>query len=160
MQPHLTPPLGKSTVDRALPSELIPGFGGSGLHIGQSDGNVVDLWGPPEKQEQQNGSTFYVYPKLGLEIEFQDLRIERLFFYRSHAGQYGKSSSPHVDGIRFGAPRSEVLERFGPAISSGEPRKILGEYVRGWLCYSAGVQFEFDKNQKLSLITIFRPEKI
>lgn len=160
MQPHLTPPLGRRIVRRSLPGDLTPGVGGSGLHIGQSEGNVVDLWGLPERQEQHNGSTFYVYPKLGLEIEFQDLRVERLFFYRLRASHNGRSSSPHVDGIRLGAPRSEVLERFGAPISEGESREILGEYVRGWLCYTTGVQFEFDKNQKLALITIFRPEKI
>lgn len=154
----MTPALSRRTATSPLPTDLTPGVGGSGLHIGQSEANVVDVWGHPKKQEQHNGSNFYLYPKLGLEIEFENSRVERLFFYPSGRGQSSRKSLPQVSGIRFGASANQVLERFGPPTSKGEAREVLGQHVRAWLCYSSGIQFEFDKGQKLALITIFRPE--
>jgi hypothetical protein len=104
---------------------------------------------------RQGDSLYLIYTSLAMEVELQKGRVERLFFLRP------RSSSLELrvgsKEIIYGMSRAQILRKFGKLEEQGKGRTIVGKYVRGWLCYPTGVQFEFGKSGKLELITIFRP---
>jgi hypothetical protein len=157
MQSHLTPTLTRGAHARPLPNELEPGFGAPDLHLGQSQGQVIDLWNEPDRKEQLEVSQYFIYDRLKLEVEFQKGRVERLFFFKP-AGSKG-SIEIRRKQVSYGMSRTQLVRKFGKPAEQGKGRTILDKYVRSWISYPTGVQFEFGKNGKLELITIFWPEK-
>lgn len=153
MQSQLSNHPGRTSGRRALSRELCPGVGTDGLFVGQSEGDVRAQSGNPEGEERRKDSLYLVYSQLGIEIEIQRHRVRRLFFFNK-----GKAREVHVGPLTFGASKMRVLEQKGPPTQEGEGRAVLNEYVRGWLYYAQGIQFEFGKGNKLELITIFPPD--
>lgn len=156
MQYQTSSHLEKGPLHRVLPQQLQPGVGFDDLFIGQSEGHVLDLWGEPEQREQLNDSSYLIYKKLGLEVELQEGRVYRLFFFARKGANGGAAVS--VDGITFGTQKRLVTQRLGSPAERG-PGRVLSnrKYVRVWFLYPDGVQFEFGKSGKVQVITIFRP---
>ena len=157
MQSHLTPTLIRSAHARPLPNELEPGFGAPDLRLGQSEGQVIDLWNEPDRKERLEMSHYFLYNRLKLEVEFQKGRVERLFFFKPADSKRGIEILRRQ--VSYGMSWTQIVRKFGKPTEQGKGRTILRKYVRSWTSYPAGVQFEFGKNGKLELITIFWPEK-
>jgi hypothetical protein len=153
MQSQLSNHPGRISGRRALSREICPGVGIDGLFVGQSEGDVRALWGNPENEERRKESLYFVYSQLGIEVEIQRHRVQRIFFFNK-----GKAREVHLGPLTFGVSKMRVLEKKGPPTQEGEGRAVLDKYVRGWLYYAEGVQFEFGKGNKLELITIFSPD--
>src|SRR4051794_2430160 len=102
MQSHLVPLQVAQPTRRSLPRELQAGVGAEELHIRQSDAQVLDLWGNPDKKERIDSSTYFIYRSLNLEVEFRDHRVHRLFFFGS---KNGRNATLSICGIGFGATR-------------------------------------------------------
>lgn len=146
----------KVSTRRRLARELQPGHGFDDLFIGQSEGHVVELWGEPEKREHLRDSSYLIYRKLGVEVELQEGKVYRLFFF-TPKGAKGETTVS-VNGLSFGATKRQVTQQFGSPLERGGGRVLSnGKYFREWFLFSPGVQFEFGKSGKMELITIFDP---
>lgn len=145
----------KSTAQRTLPREIQPGIGFDGLFLGQSEGEVLDLWGEPEGREQIDDSFYFIYKKLALEVEFHNHSVYRLFLFVRRGANRELAS---VGGVGIGATRQRVVRRLGQPAQRAAGRSLSsGKYLRGWFLYPDGVQFDFGKNGKVEVITIFGP---
>lgn len=156
MQPQAVASPEQSRAGRLLPLALKPGFGFEDLFLGQSEGHVLELWGEPDERDQIDESSYFIYRKLALEIELRSGHVYRIFFF---ARKQAKTEIPTaVDGITFGTDKRALVRKFGLPTERGGGRYLSNrKYLRTWLMYSKGVQFEFGKSGKLELITIFEP---
>ena len=155
MQSHLTSTSITETRGQTRPVEIVPGFGANNLFIGQSEGSLIDLWRIPDRKVQHKDSMYFIYKALALEVELCSNRVERLFFYAGHRPKTGLRIAGME--VNFGVSRQHVIQKFGDPERQGNGRTILNKYVRAWLYYPTGIQFEFGKDGKLELMTIFPP---
>ena len=126
------------------------GYGTDQLHLGMLEGQAQKVFGVPAKTARVEQHRFWVYPQLGLDVEFLGGRITGIFFFRKGEENHFISASVALfPNVRFNLTRSEVTKSLGQPIAEA----ILPD-GRSWITF-AGVQLDFDKDARLSRITIY-----
>lgn len=134
---------------------VYPGKGSSSLFIGGTEGDVASLFGQPQSIISKfEGHCNYLYPQLGLEVDFnpQTRLVKALSFHRSQVSGY-RQSSAETDGLTPGVTKRKVLDVLGMPDKSNAGT----ESVRGWLWYQQGIQFDLGEHDVVDVMIIFDP---
>lgn len=141
---------------------LKPGFGCEELHLGQTEQQVVELLGLPEKVTRDlPDSYYYEYRAHGIDLDFGAKREPlKIIFFRSSRNKDALSLSARIGTVRLGSSRSEVLRQFGQPDQSGEGFVLSsGEYKGAWLYFTEGMQFDLDSSEHVETMSISSAEK-
>jgi outer membrane protein assembly factor BamE (lipoprotein component of BamABCDE complex) len=130
---------------------LRAGYGTLELHVGQAPEQVRDLLGQPDEQRGFTEQYFWIYQRLGIDIDFGATRnrVQRLFFYKGGVENH-HTAKVRIDGIIPGSSRQKVINSLGAPERSGR----VGE--KEWLWYSRGVQFDVSDNHVIVIIVFER----
>jgi hypothetical protein len=127
-----------------------PGHGTAQLFLRQTMEQVRALLGSAKKRARKGTHVFWVYPELGVDVEFSGQRVSGLFFFRRREEGHAVTAAVHLHSVRFGAHRNDVISRLGEPLDNGS----LAD-GRTWMLYS-GLQLDFDPEELLARITIFQ----
>ncbi|HZT72652.1 MAG TPA: hypothetical protein VE996_03290 [Terriglobales bacterium] len=138
---------------------VVAGRGTERLALGASPEQVrAGLGAPPKIIEHLPLSYLYVYPDLGIEVDFvvPHGRADVLFFFGDWAGH--RAAAVHAErGIGFGASRDEIVAAWGEPAGSDEPHALERRFHTGWLYYRQGIQFHLDERNRLVIVAVMRP---
>lgn len=135
-----------------------PGFGSQRLHIGQPEREIEALLGSPDSiTDEYRNEYYYNYPQLGLEIDFgrHGGIVKHLFCFKE--GYRGNRRCPMetVHGIRPGDPKAKIVALLGEPMAQGDRRTVsTGDVIPAWFLYATGINFEFDADETVNMITI------
>jgi outer membrane protein assembly factor BamE (lipoprotein component of BamABCDE complex) len=133
-----------------------PGKGSTSLFIGGTEGDVVTLLGQPQSIVSKfEGHRYYLYPQLGLQVDFnpQTRFVKTLAFHRSGVNGYRQSPAETTDGLTPGVTKRKVLDVLGMPNKSNAGT----ESVRAWLWYQQGIQFDLGERDVVDVMIIFDP---
>jgi len=140
---------------------MIPGFGSSLLHRGQTELEVETVLGKRESLTRKfKGQYFYNFPSQGIEVDFgrRGGVVEYLFFFREGFRGNSKSLMFTLENIQPGDPREKVLRVFGRPQAEDQRRPFLGRRtLDAWLHYDAGINFQLGTDDCINMITICAP---
>ena len=138
--------------------ELIPGVGTSDLRLGCSVGEVEALLGSPDQKLEFPGQYFYVYKKIGVDVDFgrPGGPVARLFFYEKGIDGHTTRAPIEIRGLTPGTSMSVVRARLGEPARRGGPVRV-GRRSEEWFYYNSGVQFDFDSHQRVITISVNTP---
>jgi hypothetical protein len=136
--------------------ELTPGIGTADLKVGLPIAKVEGLLGEPDQKLASGDQFFYIYRSRGLDVDFGKSQrgVKRLFFYDVAVEGHTRAPSVRVHGIGFGSSRKGVLEVFGKPDLEGGPVRV-GNRKKSWICYHSGLQFDFDRHDRVRIIVVF-----
>lgn len=135
---------------------VCPGKGSTSLFIGGTEGDVVSLLGQPQSVISKfEGHRYYLYPQLGLQVDFnpQTRLVKALSFHRSRVNGYRQSPAETTDGLTPGITKRKVLDVLGMP----DKGNAGTESVRGWLWYQQGIQFDLGEHDVVDVMIIFDP---
>jgi outer membrane protein assembly factor BamE (lipoprotein component of BamABCDE complex) len=132
------------------------GKGSESLFIGETQTEVVNLLGQPRSISSKfEGHYYYLYPELGLQVDFnpETRKVKTLLFHRDGINGYKQSPAETTGGLSPGVTKRRVLDILGM------PNKgnTGVESVREWFWYQQGIQFDFDEHGIADVMIIFDP---
>ncbi len=140
-----------------------PGYGNDEIRLGRDESQAKAVLGVPDKRiRKHKGHYFYIYKKKGIDLDFgkRGARLKVIFFFQKGVHEHDQARIVTERGIRLGDLRSRVLEVYGKPDETGEPFTLhTGEHFREWFYYSNGIQFRFNKKNKVDEISISRRKK-
>ncbi|MGC2112624.1 MAG: hypothetical protein WA655_24100 [Candidatus Korobacteraceae bacterium] len=139
--------------------DLKPGYGTADLHVGQSGGDVEQVLGGPDEKVSSGEQFYYRYLANGVDVDLGRslARVKRLFFFDTNIEGHSNKAPVLVQGMQFGATRSQIVKRFGAPNLTGGPVRV-GRRMKSWVCYKSGIEFDFDGRDRLVTIIIFDPQ--
>lgn len=117
---------------------------------------------PDRRIRRLEGSYFYVYNALGLDLDFgkRGGKLKKIFFYREGSQGHAGASIRTDRNVEPGDSGSKVLSSYGKPDKQGGPVVLPnGQYSGQWFFYAEGIQFELAPDQKVSVISVCRPTK-
>ena len=102
---------------------------------------------------------YYIYHKLGLQIDFgsADAEVQALFFYLAAVHGYSQSPAETSEGLGPGSSKAKVDAALGRPDKSGGT-KMAGDESE-WFWYKQGIQFDFNRKHTVDVMTIFNPDR-
>lgn len=143
-------------VPRHIDWIICAGKGSTSLFIGETEEDVKNLLGQPQSIISEfEGHCYYLYPKLGLQVDFNPgtRLVKALSFHRNGVNGYRQSPAETLEGLTPGVTKRKVLDTLGTPDKSNA---VVG-HVRGWLWYQRGIQFDFNEHCIVDLMIIFDP---
>jgi len=131
------------------------GKGSESLFIGETEAEVVTLLGQPQSVSKYETHHYYLYPKLGLQVDFnpKTRKAKSLLFHRNGVNGYRQSPAETIEGLSPGAAKRAVLDALG------KPDKTkTGTSAGDWFWYQRGIQFDFDEHGVVNVMIIFDPK--
>lgn len=135
---------------------MYPGKGSKSLFIGARETEIVSLLGQPQSIiSEYEGHYYWLYPKLGLQLDFnpETRKTKALLFYRSGVNGYKQSPAETMERLSPGVPKRVVLDVLGVPDKSN--RGV--ESAREWFWYHQGIQFDFSEHGVVDVMIIFDP---
>lgn len=95
---------------------VYPGKGSGSVFIGATEAEIVSILGQPQSVSKHKAHCYYLYPKLGLEVDFnpRTRKAKALAFHRGGVDGYRQSPAETGDGLSPGATKRRVLDVLGP----------------------------------------------
>lgn len=138
---------------------VVAGRGTERVALGATPEQIrAGLGTPPKIIDHLPLSYLYVYPDLGVEVDFvvPGGAAEVLFFFGDWGGHRAAAVSTE-GGLTFGAHRDEIVARWGEPAGSDVPHAYERRFHTGWLYYRQGIQFHLDELERLVIVAIMRP---
>jgi hypothetical protein len=140
-----------------------PGCGVDNLQLGQTQSKALSVLGKPDKiMNSLEGSYFYIYQNEGIDLDFGEVDgVLKIIFFYGEGGQGHRGADVETDqGLQIGDSFSKVLKVYGYPDKQGEPVKLSGKMLSGkWIYYESGIQFDFDDDNTVKIISVSLPLK-
>jgi outer membrane protein assembly factor BamE (lipoprotein component of BamABCDE complex) len=133
---------------------VYPGKGSRSVFIGVTESEIVRILGQPQSVSKYKAHRYYLYPKLGLEVDFnpRTRKAKALAFHRGGVDGYRQSPAETREGLSPGATKRRVLEALG-----APDRTSAADAMQEWLWYQAGIQFNLGGHDVVDVMIIFDP---
>jgi hypothetical protein len=145
----------------------IPGRGTSRIAFGSSQQEVRRILGKPDKAKTypDSGELWWSYLDSGIDCGFQKKQKKQkilfaLNFFREGVFGHKQANIETIEGLRPGTPRLVILQRLGKA-SESDDGWLDGKsnWHPSWIKYSIGIAFEFNRDGKADVMTLYQPVK-
>jgi hypothetical protein len=115
--------------------------------------------GEPERVRRFVDQYFLQYFSLGVDVDFgtPSGKAKQLVFYDAGVEGHTRRAPVRLDGIRLHAPKSRVIKLLGKPDREGGLVMVAGQ-GKTWIYYAAGLQLDFDSDDRLIIIIVFDPE--
>jgi hypothetical protein len=136
--------------------------GSSSIYLGQKEREIKSLLGNPDSIVSKfEHHRYHLYRKLGLQIDFRprERTVQMLCFFRSAVEGYFQSPAETAEGLAPGTTKAQVTKALGPPDRSGGGEKLPKAYLREWLWYKQGIQFECDRHGVADRMIIFDSQR-
>ncbi|HZQ17926.1 MAG TPA: hypothetical protein VFA90_04325 [Terriglobales bacterium] len=140
-----------------------PGYGADNLHLGQTESEIVIALGQPESRTRKyKGEYYYNYPGLGFEFDFGQRGglVRYIFCFREGFRRNRQARVVTDRGIKPGDSKEAVLKLMGRPDAQGKATTLhFGDRLAAWFRYNDGINFQFDDDGRIEMITIAAPRQ-
>ncbi len=143
------------TTDRLIAK---PGHGVDRVTLGLSTQEVKRVLGKPESTNTYSDEIWWSYFDLGIDCGFRrDTKtLMSLNFFRDGIAGHSAAKVTTEEGLCPGVPKLVVFQRLGVPLESGADWiDRLGKWHRSWVAYREGIAFEFGRDGRVDLMTIY-----
>lgn len=115
----------------------------------------MSILGQPQLVSKYKAHRYYLYPKLGLEVDFnpRTRKAKSLAFHRRGINGYRQSPAETKEGLFPGATKRRILDVLGSPDRTSE-----ADAIPEWLWYQAGIQFDLGEHDVVDVMIIFDPK--
>lgn len=134
------------------------GHGMDGITLGMPLKEVKRTLGKPDSANTYSEEIWWSYFALGIDCGFYrgTKVLLALNFFRDGVAGHKAARVTTEEGLCPGVPKLVVLQRLGEPYESGSDWiDQMGVWYRSWIAYLPGIAFEFGRDGRVDVMTIY-----